>query len=112
MIDDRPFDPKNYLAPGASRTSGSKNPMYTSTFVFPNDFMALLPDTPQGKVGNACIGANAWMQFYAARVRARGGNVRVLNEIVCSGCARIRVSRRLHGWDFCLARVRARVGKG
>lgn len=50
MIDDRPFDPNNYLLPGATRTSGVKNPMYTSTYVFPNDFMALLPDTPAGKV--------------------------------------------------------------
>lgn len=50
MTDDRPYDPKNYLLPGAARTSGIKNPMYTSTYVFPNDFMALLPDTPEGKV--------------------------------------------------------------
>ena len=42
--DDRPaYDPKCYLCPGNERTSGEVNPNYESTYVFPNDFMALLP---------------------------------------------------------------------
>ncbi|MCD4685155.1 MAG: UDP-glucose--hexose-1-phosphate uridylyltransferase [Anaerolineae bacterium] len=45
--DDRPhYDPKCYLCPGNTRVSGDTNPAYTSTYVFDNDFMALLPDTP------------------------------------------------------------------
>ena len=32
-----------YLSPGASRSNGAVNPDYTSTFVFPNDFSALIP---------------------------------------------------------------------
>ncbi len=45
--DDRPqYDPDCYLCPGNTRVSGKTNPNYTSTFVFDNDFMALLPDTP------------------------------------------------------------------
>lgn len=39
-------DPQCYLCPGNSRAGGLQNPDYTSTFVFPNDFSALLPDTP------------------------------------------------------------------
>ena len=46
--DTRPdYDPKCYLCPGNSRAGGkTQNPDYTSTFVFTNDFSALLNDTP------------------------------------------------------------------
>ncbi len=40
------YDPKCYLCPGNSRVGGVRNPAYTSTFVFENDFAALKPDTP------------------------------------------------------------------
>ncbi|XP_059612290.1 probable galactose-1-phosphate uridylyltransferase [Phlebotomus argentipes] len=40
------FDPKNPLCPGGIRANGMKNPNYTSTFVFTNDFPALLEDVP------------------------------------------------------------------
>jgi UDPglucose--hexose-1-phosphate uridylyltransferase len=40
------YDPSCYLCPGNERAGGAKNPLYTSTFVFRNDFSALLPDTP------------------------------------------------------------------
>jgi len=42
-----PYDPHCYLCPGNSRAGGKRNPAYTSTFVFDNDFAALLPETPQ-----------------------------------------------------------------
>lgn len=42
-----PYDPNCYLCPGNSRAQGVCNPAYTSTFVFDNDFPALLPDTAQ-----------------------------------------------------------------
>jgi UDPglucose--hexose-1-phosphate uridylyltransferase len=46
--DDRPsHDPKCYLCPGNKRSGDLDNPNYDSTFVFVNDFSALLPDTPQ-----------------------------------------------------------------
>jgi UDPglucose--hexose-1-phosphate uridylyltransferase len=41
------YDPDCYLCPGNKRASGDKNPHYDSTFVFTNDFSALLPDTPE-----------------------------------------------------------------
>ena len=41
-----PYDPACYLCPGNGRAGGKSNPSYTSTFVFDNDFAALLPDTP------------------------------------------------------------------
>jgi UDPglucose--hexose-1-phosphate uridylyltransferase len=37
------YDPTCYLCPGNSRSGGIKNPLYENTFVFDNDFTALLP---------------------------------------------------------------------
>src|SRR5512143_1007101 len=41
-------DPNCYLCPGNARAGGARNPDYPSTFVFTNDFAALLPDTLAG----------------------------------------------------------------
>lgn len=47
-IERRPaYDPQCYLCPGNLRAGGVRNPHYTGTFVFENDFAALLPDTPK-----------------------------------------------------------------
>ena len=43
-------DPKCYLCPGNERAGGVKNPDYPSTFVFDNDFAALLPTGPQAEL--------------------------------------------------------------
>src|SRR5688500_18581623 len=40
------FDPTCYLCPSNVRANGEHNPQYESTYVFTNDFAALLPDTP------------------------------------------------------------------
>lgn len=43
-IEVRPrYDPDCYLCPGNLRAGGERNPNYESTFVFDNDFSALLP---------------------------------------------------------------------
>jgi len=45
--DDTPqYDPDCYLCPGNSRAGGVTNPVYASTFVFENDFAALLAGVP------------------------------------------------------------------
>src|SRR6476659_2833450 len=50
------YDPKCYLCPGNPRASGARNPLYQATFVFDNDFPALLPDTPfDSNDGNGLI---------------------------------------------------------
>lgn len=44
--DTRPqFDPTCYLCPGNTRAGGVVNPDYSHTFVFENDYAALLPNT-------------------------------------------------------------------
>jgi UDPglucose--hexose-1-phosphate uridylyltransferase len=45
-----PYDPGCYLCPGNERAGGNRNPQYKSTFVFQNDFGALLPDTPTAEL--------------------------------------------------------------
>jgi UDPglucose--hexose-1-phosphate uridylyltransferase len=44
------YDPNCYLCPGNARAAGVRNPAYTETFVFDNDFAALKPDTPAGEI--------------------------------------------------------------
>src|SRR5450755_2187720 len=44
-----PYDPNCYLCPGNARARGVRNPVYSHTFVFNNDFAALLPNTPAEK---------------------------------------------------------------
>jgi len=47
---ERPaYEPNCYLCPGNTRAGGVRNPEYESTFVFTNDFSALLPDTPSAR---------------------------------------------------------------
>jgi UDPglucose--hexose-1-phosphate uridylyltransferase len=45
--EQRPaYDPTCYLCPGNKRAGDAINPKYTEPFVFPNDYAALLPETP------------------------------------------------------------------
>ncbi|RLD08581.1 MAG: galactose-1-phosphate uridylyltransferase [Chloroflexota bacterium] len=47
LPDTRPaHDPHCYLCPRNERAGGARNPNYENTFVFTNDFAALLPNTP------------------------------------------------------------------
>lgn len=42
----RAYDPDCYLCPGNARAGGQRNPKYSDTFVFDNDFASLQPDLP------------------------------------------------------------------
>jgi UDPglucose--hexose-1-phosphate uridylyltransferase len=51
VLEVRPsYDPYCYLCPGNTRVGGGINPHYRDTFVFDNDFQAILPDTPAGEI--------------------------------------------------------------
>jgi UDPglucose--hexose-1-phosphate uridylyltransferase len=43
------YDPTCYLCPGNARAGGERNPAYDSTFVFTNDYPALLPHTDRAR---------------------------------------------------------------
>jgi len=49
------YDPSCYLCPGNARAGGARNPKYDSTFVFDNDFAALLPDVPEISSGGESL---------------------------------------------------------
>ena len=50
-LSKRPeYDPKCYLCPGNTRANGETNPAYESTYVFGNDFAALLEEGPAADV--------------------------------------------------------------
>jgi UDPglucose--hexose-1-phosphate uridylyltransferase len=44
------YDPTCYLCPGNERAGGAHTDVYTSTYVFENDFAALKPDVPDVKL--------------------------------------------------------------
>ena len=46
LADRARLDPDCYLCTGNLRVTGERNPDYSGTFVFQNDFAALLPDSP------------------------------------------------------------------
>ncbi len=45
------YDADCYLCPGNVRASGERNPAYSSTFIFDNDYSALLPRAPGTREG-------------------------------------------------------------
>jgi len=50
VVDSQPaYDPACYLCPGNERAGGIRNPEYKKTFVFDNDFPALIADIPAGE---------------------------------------------------------------
>jgi UDPglucose--hexose-1-phosphate uridylyltransferase len=53
---DRPaYDPTCYLCAGNVRANGARNPDYSATFVFDNDFPALTPDAPAQRMDDGLI---------------------------------------------------------
>ncbi len=56
------YDPECYLCPGNMRAGGVCNPDYSATYVFDNDFAALLPDIP-----NQVVAENELLQSRSER---------------------------------------------
>lgn len=53
-VDERPaYEPTCNLCPGNKRSDGTLNPSYENSFVFANDFSALLKETAPGEINMA-----------------------------------------------------------
>ena len=52
VADTASHDPECYLCSGNTRINGEVNPQYDGTFVFTNDFAALMKDTPASQQSN------------------------------------------------------------
>jgi UDPglucose--hexose-1-phosphate uridylyltransferase len=56
QVEDQPgnissgYDQQCYLCPGNRRSNGETNPVYKHPFSFENDFAAIVPKVPEGKV--------------------------------------------------------------
>lgn len=59
-------DPDCFLCPGNRRVTGDNNPSYTGTWVFTNDFAALMTDTPDAKASEDNL-----MRYESARGTSR-----------------------------------------
>ncbi|MDA0243579.1 MAG: UDP-glucose--hexose-1-phosphate uridylyltransferase [Chloroflexi bacterium] len=58
--DNRPaHDPTCYLCAGNTRANGEQNPAYTTTFVFDNDFAALLPEAADSSPAHPLLASQA-----------------------------------------------------
>jgi UDPglucose--hexose-1-phosphate uridylyltransferase len=53
------YDPHCYLCPGNTRASGERNPAYSTTFVFTNDYAALRPDAGDDRLHDGLLIAEA-----------------------------------------------------
>lgn len=53
------YDPSCYLCPGNPRAGGVRNPQYASTFVFDNDFAALLPEASSASLSDSLLQAQS-----------------------------------------------------
>jgi UDPglucose--hexose-1-phosphate uridylyltransferase len=49
------YNPECYLCPGNTRSNGTVNPSYTSTYTFINDYSALTDDTPHFRVDESSL---------------------------------------------------------
>ena len=63
------YDETCYLCPGNKRINGEQNPKYEGTFVFTNDFAALMSDTPDAE--NTNDDSSNLMQLEPARGTSR-----------------------------------------
>ena len=71
------YDPNCYMCPGNTRATGARNPAYTGTFVFDNDYPALLADTPEGEMREAG-GTGAAQEHRLLVARSERGVCRVV----------------------------------
>jgi len=93
-LPQRPtYDPQCYLCPGNSRAGGHRNPNYDTTFVFDNDYAALLPDIQGDAAGNGDL----------IRAEAERGICRVIcfaprHDLTISNMSQSDVTRVIGVW--------------
>jgi UDPglucose--hexose-1-phosphate uridylyltransferase len=92
-------DPNCYLCPGNERAGGVRNPDYASTFVFVNDFAALLPDAPSPEGDEGLFGLDAAV-----------GECRVVcfsprHDLTLAGMSAVEVAAVIELWRSQLAEL-------
>lgn len=97
------YDPSCYLCPGNARAGGVRNPVYDRTFVFVNDFAALLPDA-------SGPGLESVDELFG--IAAASGECRVLcfsprHDLTLAGMTRAEVVGVIELWQSQLVELRA-----
>jgi UDPglucose--hexose-1-phosphate uridylyltransferase len=96
------YDPGCYMCPGNQRATGARNPAYTRTFVFDNDYPALLPDTPEGEwhpAGTApATGQDDWLVARAERGICRVVCFSPRHDLTVAGMERAELRRVVDVW--------------
>ncbi len=92
-------DPDCYLCPGNERAGGVRNPHYERTFVFENDFAALVPDAPTPQRDDGMFGVDAAV-----------GECRVLcfsprHDLTLAGMSDVEVGAVIELWRSQLAEL-------
>jgi UDPglucose--hexose-1-phosphate uridylyltransferase len=64
-------DPKCFLCPGNTRVGGELNPAYKTTYVFTNDFAALMPQVPDAPVPDVSGAVDPLFQIQAEHGTSR-----------------------------------------
>ncbi len=96
------FDPDCYLCPGNERAGGVVNPAYDATFVFENDFPALLPAVPDHGRHDGLF-----------QIESAGGECRVLcfsprHDLTLAGMDVAEVERVIKLWQEQLGELQTR----
>jgi UDPglucose--hexose-1-phosphate uridylyltransferase len=86
-----PYDPDCYLCPGNYRAGGKQNPIYTSTYVFDNDFPALLASSPsiQHSLSEVKEEKNSTQQVYQPIPSLKSEGTGLFHYEIVSGICRV-----------------------
>lgn len=98
-----PYDPDCYLCPGNLRAGDQRNPVYTSTFVFDNDFPALLTPDQSGSEKTGSISTGIYSRSELFRAEPETGICRVLcfsprHDLSLPELSQIEVEAVIRAW--------------
>lgn len=97
--DTRPaHDPTCYLCPGNKRAQADVNPPYTGTFVFDNDFSALLPDTPDADGAAPAKAADPFFELQPVRGTCRVVCFSPRHDLTLAEMERADIARVVDTW--------------
>ena len=104
--DHRPrHDPQCYLCPGNIRANGDRNPDYETTFVFANDFAAVLPDVPP-----TAASENPLFQYKSAPGEARVICFSPRHDLTLAEMSLVEIRRVIDLWREQTAELGQRYG--
>ncbi len=97
------YDPSCYLCPGNVRAGGERNPFYSATFVFDNDYPALRPEPSE-----AGTGAGGLIVAEGERGICRVGCFSPRHDLTLAGMGQAEIVAVIEMWREQLADLGAR----